>query len=204
MCDRREPWPNRCPSNQEKFYKYHTHYPNENNMMCFGVLILLRVLVDLFFGCCWFPLLLMSRSLMHLGGLRSLKMFNSLPDKFYLVIWTQWIDFWVRSLCSWGVFVVFFVGRQRNTWITFSGVVSLRDLKLPCQRDVRKTIKEFLLHPPFKEKGWFLWFAGVCFIVRYFWERNNRVQRCGEGPWWCLILGEVPCFSLGFGFKTLL
>lgn len=47
-----------------------------------------------------------------------------------------------------------------------------------CLRSVRVTIEEFLLHPPFSEKGGLLWRTRVCTIL---WgERNVTVFRGKE------------------------
>lgn len=59
------------------------------------------------------------------------------------------------------------------------------DVNIASQRDVRVTIKEFLLDPPFREKGSFLWLARVYAVV---WdisrERNDGVFR---GRDWSLV-----------------
>lgn len=48
-------------------------------------------------------------------------------------------------------------------------------------RSDRATIKEFLLHLPFNDKGGFLLLVGVCTIVWDIWgERNDRVFRGRE------------------------
>ena len=44
------------------------------------------------------------------------------------------------------------------------------------QRDICLMMGEFCLHPPFKEKGRFLCFMGVCALLWDIWgERNNGV-----------------------------
>lgn len=54
------------------------------------------------------------------------------------------------------------------------------DVRIVGQKDVCAIVREFLLHSPFREKGWFLWFAGVCAMLWDIWrERNNRVF-CGR------------------------
>ena len=64
---------------------------------------------------------------------------------------------------------------------------------------------QFLLHPPFSDKGGFSWRAGVCAVIWDIWgERNARVFRGRErrdSEIWSLVRFHV---SLGFGFKELL
>ena len=44
--------------------------------------------------------------------------------------------------------------------------------------EARVRSEEFLLHPPFRENGCFLWLAGVCAIMWDIWgKRNERVFR---------------------------
>ena len=52
------------------------------------------------------------------------------------------------------------------------------DVSIVGQRDIRATIEEFILHPPFREKGRFLWLAGVWVVVWDIWgKRNDTVFR---------------------------
>ena len=58
-------------------------------------------------------------------------------------------------------------------WFVWSSF--LREFSFAGQRSVRTTIEEFLLHPPFKEKGHFLRFARVGVVIwDIFDERNER------------------------------
>ena len=68
-------------------------------------------------------------------------------------------------------------------------------IQIAGQRTIRTRLEEFLLHPPLKEKGWILQFAGVCAVV---WdtcrERNKRVFRGLEkNPYgiWSLVRFHV-------------
>lgn len=52
------------------------------------------------------------------------------------------------------------------------------DFMLAHRGDVGSSIAEFLLYPPFRKKGRFLWLVGVCALLWVLWsERNNRVFR---------------------------
>lgn len=54
---------------------------------------------------------------------------------------------------------------------------------LAYQRDVNRSIREFFLHLPFREKGPFLWLR-VCVCILNLWgESNNKVVRgVGRDP----------------------
>nr|ADN33690.1 SIL1 [Cucumis melo subsp. melo] len=50
------------------------------------------------------------------------------------------------------------------------------DVSFAGLHSIRAMIEEFLLHPPSRDKGVFLWLAEVCAVVWYIWgERNDRV-----------------------------
>lgn len=61
-------------------------------------------------------------------------------------------------------------------------------------------IKEFLLNPPFGERGWFLCRACVCAIMWVLWdERNRRVFRAVEREArdiWSLVCFHVSGWAL--------
>lgn len=94
-----------------------------------------------------------------------------------------------RILSLVGLFCCILRRKAEKTLITFFGVVILLILfgtfssrrlacRLPiaCCRGTRDIIKEFLLHPPFREKGQFLWLARICAIMCNLWGKMyNRV-----------------------------
>lgn len=51
-------------------------------------------------------------------------------------------------------------------------------MQIVLQKDVSSMIEEFLLHLPFKDRGCFLWFAGVCAVLcNILGKRINRMFR---------------------------
>lgn len=66
-----------------------------------------------------------------------------------------------------------------------------------CHRVVRDMIEEFLLNPPFGEKGRFLWCVSVCAILWVLWDERNSmvfrgVEKGCEGLW-SLVRFYVSC-----------
>lgn len=54
------------------------------------------------------------------------------------------------------------------------GALSCGSLVLALQAYcIRGTIEKFLLHPPFREKGRFLWLAEMCVVIWDVWEERN-------------------------------
>lgn len=76
------------------------------------------------------------------------------------------------------------------------------DFVLAHQRDSCMVIGEILLHPPFKEQRLFFVVCGcVHFVVGSQGEEEKRsVQSFRSGCQCGFVLGDVPCFSLGFIF----
>lgn len=147
------------------------------------------------------------------GSLRSLRKWDLLPGKCYLVVLILYGGWWGKELRLWDHFAVFFVGKRRKTLIIcFGSAITLQlygayfyKILLLIMQDIM-TFKQQLVNfswiHPWKEKGCFFFIAEVCAIL---WdicgERNDRHRILEEenrilvmsGPWWD--------FMVLFGFQ---
>ena len=112
------------------------------------------------------------------GGLRFIRKLGFLSGKSCLVALTPWIGLLGRGYCLLGLFAACFVGKQRKILIIYFGtammrgqygVLSFKSLVLVLLALGVPMIEEFLLHPPFKDKGDFLWLAEVCYYLGHLW-----------------------------------
>ena len=70
-------------------------------------------------------------------------------------------------------------------WVVWSSFFQEFGISFAGTRSVRAMIEEFLLHSPFRDKGSFLWLAGVCAVMWDIWgKRNDRVLRGRRG---CIV-----------------
>lgn len=160
----------------------------------------------------------MSRSLIFYEGLRFQRKLSSLLVKCCLVPLTLWIGLHERCLCYWVLFAASFAWRQGKIWITFfenvclrglCGFASFRSLMLclladGCLLDIWGVSTPFAFQ---RERPFFCGLVRCvpCCGIFALRERNHRVFRVVDKEprtLWDLVLGELPCLSLSFGFKV--